>query len=308
MGLVNQAKIDASQIGFTTRFNMELLAVEDPLREIAMELPSNAATEDHDWLQAVPGLTEWVDDRKLDSLTAEKITIVNKDWSNGIRIKKNDILDDKLQIIGLRLGQLAVKAGLHYGQRIVDTLINGFATTSEFGAAYDGVAYFATTHPRSGPGFGNQSNTAGGAALTLANYFAGRAAMWKITDDVGDELSNKPDTLVCGPDLEQTALEIVEADVVPSAAATASKSNVARGTARVIISPRLAGATANHWFLLSLNQAVKPIILQIRDAITSSQTEMNSDDAFMRKHLKFGAEARHNTGFGLWQFAYGSNA
>ncbi len=306
MSLVNQTKIDASQISFTTRFNMELAAVEDPLREIAMEVPSTSATEHHDWLSSIPGLTEWLDDRRLTNLRAEQIIIVNKKWASGIRIARTDITDDRLGIVMPRIGELASKAGLHYGQRIVDTLINGFATTSEFGAAYDGVAFFASTHPRSELALSNQSNTAGGAALTTANYFAGRASMWKLTDDWGDELAIIPDTLVVGPDLEQTALEIVQAELVPHA--SGSKTNVAKGTARVIISPRLAGAQASHWFLLSLNRAVKPIILQIREAISTTQTEATGEDAFMRDQLKFGANSRDNTGFGLWQFVYGSNA
>ncbi len=305
MSLVNQAKIDASQISFTTRFNMALAAVEDPLRQIAMEVPSTSATEHHQWLQAVPGLTEWIDDRRVSNLTAERIVIVNKKWANGIRIDRTDITDDRLGIVMPRIAELATKAALHYGQRIVDTLINGFATTSDFGAGFDGVAYFASTHPRSGPGLGNQSNTAGSAALSEANYFAGRASMWKLTDDWGDELSIIPDTLVVGPDLEQTALEIVQAELVPHA--SGSKTNVAKGTARVIISPRLSGATANHWFLLSLNRAVRPIILQIREAISTTQTSPTGDESFTRDHLRFGAQARHETGFGLWQFAYGSN-
>lgn len=305
MGLVEQAKIDASQISFTTKFNSALMAVADPAREIAMELPSSTKTEDHDWLGTVPGFEELLDDVKLSNLRAENIRIVNKRWANGIRIDIDDILDDRLQIIGAKLSMLARKGAIHYGQLIIDALITGFVTTGVFGASYDGQAFFSATHQDgSGP---VQSNT-NGTALTNANYFAARTLMWSLTDEVGDELGIVPDTLLVGPSLEETARQITGSELVPSAAGTASQSNVARGTARVIISPRLIGAAASHWFLLSLNQEVKPIILQIREAINSMQTRLDDDNGFMRNELKFKATARHNVGYGLWQHAFGSNA
>lgn len=305
MGLVQQQKIDASQISFTTKFNSALMAVEDPARRIAMELPSSTKTEDHDWLGTVPGFEELLDDVKLSNLRAENIRIVNKRWANGVRIDIDDILDDRLQVIGAKLAMLAKKGAVHYGQLIIDALIGGFTTAGTFGAAYDGAAFFSASHQDGeGP---VQSNTSG-AALTNANYFLQRAAMWSLTDEEGDELGIVPDTLVVGPSLEETARTITGSELVPNTAGTASQTNVARGTAAVIISPRLIGAAASHWFLLSLNQEVKPIILQIREAINSSQTRLDDDNGFMRNELKFKATARHNVGYGLWQHAFGSNA
>ncbi len=312
-GLVNQGQLDASQISFSSRFNMVLDSFEDPIREIALEIPSTHPIEEHDWIQVIPGLSEWLDDRKLADLVAEGFQIPNKDWSNGIRIHANDIKDDKLGIVRPRIDGLAQKAGLHYGQRIVDALINGFVTTSEFGAAYDGAAFFSAAHPR-GDGGGNQSNDAGGA-LTQATYDAARAAMWSLVDDVGDPLNIVPTHLLVGPSNERNSLEITQAGVIGNPAGTASITNVFAGTARVIVSPRLVGAQAAHWFLMSFATPLRPIILQINEPITSAFVTGDENSSggqslqrFMRKQMMFGAHGRHNSGYGLWQTTQGSNA
>jgi len=303
MSLVNQSKIDAAQIGFSTRFNRALSAVEDPALAIAMEIPSDTKTEDHDWLGTVPGMTEWVDDRKMKQLRAENVRIVNKDWANGLVINRNDILDDRLGIVNPMIDELARKAGLHWGKLVVDALVAGFSTSSAFGTAYDGVAFFSASHPVQEAG-GVQSNTTA-SALSDTTYFSARAAMWSYTDDEGDPLGIAPDTLIVGPSLEKTAREITQADIVESSGGAGVR-NVLQNTARVIVSPRLVGAAASHWFLCSLSQAVKPIILQIREPI--SPDEPDRTDEFARKVIKFGASGRGNVGYGLWQFAYGSNA
>lgn len=304
MSLVNQAKIDASQIGFSTAFNSAFDDFVDPIREIAMEVPSTTAVENQDWLGAIPGLTEWLDERRLDNLRAENIVVINKDWSSGIRIDRNDIADDRLGIVTPRLQALAQKAGRHYGTLIADFLLNGFATT-KFGASYDGQAFFSASH-KSGDE-PTQSNT-NAAALDPTAYDAARAGMQKLEDEFNEELGIMPTHILVGPDLERTALEVVKATAIANPAGTAGIQNVFAGTAEVIVSPKIKGAFANHWFLLDLSMGVKPIGLQIREAITSSfVTDANGAFVFMKKKFLFGAEGRHNCFYGLWQKAFGSS-
>ena len=300
--LVNQSKIDDSQVNFQATFNEALQAVDDPMRGLAMEMSSSTASESHNWLGTVPGFSEWIDQRKVKSLRAENITLVNKDYANAIQIDRNNILDDRLSIITPRLQQLAQKAALHYGELVVDAFVNGFVTTSDFGSAYDGAAFFSATHQDGGP---VQSNTAGGAALATASYFAGRASMWSLTDDEGDPLGLQPDTLIVGPSQEELGLQLTQADLVASGGAGVT--NVAQRTANLMISPRLVGAAASHWFLVSAASAAKPIILQIREAIFSDFI-VDGELSWRTKKLLFGAQGRHVVGYGLWQASYGSNA
>ena len=143
--------------------------------------PSDTAVEEHDWLGTVPGLSEWKDERKAQNLRAENIQIVNKDFESTIRINKNDIADDKLGLINPKIGRLGEKAGLHYGDLLVQALVAGFSASSAFGTAYDGKAYFAADHQDGeGP---VQSNTGSNVALSETAYFAARAQMWSLQDE-----------------------------------------------------------------------------------------------------------------------------
>lgn len=67
------------------------------------------------------------------------------------------------------------------------------------------------------------------------------------------------------------------------------------------------GGTGTPWFLLDVNRALKPVILQKRkDFEFVSKTKIDDDHVFMNKEFLYGADARANVGFGFWQFGWGS--
>lgn len=309
-GILEQQKLERSKTSFSTRFNRQLVAVDDPARAISMVIPSTAETEEHDWLNAAPALTEWLDERKIGKRKAEQIRIINKDYASGIRLKRNDIINDRIGVIGPQIDDLAQKAALHYGDLIVQALVAGFTLDGDFGNAYDGKAFFAVDHQDLEEVA--QSNLSAATPLAEAAYDAARATMYSLTDAEGDPLGIIPNALIVGPSNERTALEITSSEVIPGPG-NESITNVFRGTASVIISPRLVGADAGKWYLADLSRSVKPIILQIREAITSAMLPASgspsdfsgSERLFMQKDLLFGAQGQHAVGFGLWQFVHG---
>lgn len=309
MGLLEQQKLDRAQTAFSTRFNGVLVGIDDPARAVAMTIPSTTDTEEHDWLGAAPALTEWVDERKIGKRRLEQIRIRNKDFANAIRLKRNDIVNDRIGVIGTQIDDLAQKAGLHYGDLTVQALVAGFILDGDFGNAYDGKAFFAVDHEDEAEGA--QSNLTA-AALSQVTYDAARVVMQSLFDIAGDPLGILPNFLIIGPSNERLALEITQSNVIAGPAGE-SITNVFRGTASVIISPRLIGADAGLWFLADLSRAVRPLILQIREAITTAMLPAsgspsdfsNSERLFMKKDLLFGAQGQHAVGFGLWQFIHG---
>ena len=83
------------------------------------------------------------------------------------------------------------------------------------------------------------------------------------------------------------------------------KPNLYKGTAKVVVSARIKNPKS--WFLLDTTKPVKPFIFQQRKApVFVSQTDLNSDDVFMRAEFKFGVESRGNAGFAFWQLAFAS--
>jgi len=119
-------------------------------------------------------------------------------------------------------------------------------------------------------------------------------------DDEGRPLGLIPNVLEVGPALESTGRALLEneklADGTP---------NPYKGTAELVVNPWLTSTTA--WFLHVTNRPLKPFILQIRkEPVFVEQTSEDSDNVFNRGEARFGAEARGNAGYGLWQMSYGS--
>jgi phage major head subunit gpT-like protein len=67
------------------------------------------------------------------------------------------------------------------------------------------------------------------------------------------------------------------------------------------------GGAGAPWFLIDDSRYLKPIILQKRKAWNLVAKDKETDDnVFERKEYVYGTDARHNVGFGFWQFAWGS--
>ncbi|CAN5129961.1 Mu-like prophage major head subunit gpT family protein [soil metagenome] len=67
------------------------------------------------------------------------------------------------------------------------------------------------------------------------------------------------------------------------------------------------GGSGTPWFLIDDSRYLKPIILQKRKAWNLVRKDDEKDDnVFDGKEFVYGTDARHNVGFGFWQFAWGS--
>lgn len=306
MDIRDRQKIANSTISFRTLFNGALDEIPpDPVERVAMEIPSTTEIEEHDWLGTVPGFEEWIGDRKLGSLRAEGFRLRNRDWANGLRVNRNTILDDKLGIVRPRIQMLALKARQHRPKLIVENLANGFDGADPKigdGLAYDGAFYFSASHQ---DGDGPVQSNLGTDALAHASYGAARRQMSKHVDEYGDPLWIRPSHLLVGPDLEDTGRTILEREDVVEGGSTVR--NIYRNTAELLVSPRLVGPWASFWFLLDLTHPLSPMFVQVRQGIEfHALDEMSSEAAFMRKEYRYGADARYNVGYGLWQMAFGS--
>jgi phage major head subunit gpT-like protein len=136
--------------------------------------------------------------------------------------------------------------------------------------------------------------------LVAASYGAARLAIMNFKDDDGRSLGLIPNLLEVPPALEATAKLICNNPKLED-----DKPNPYFGTAEVLVNPRLSSSTA--WMLHVTNRPLKPFVYQERKApVFVQQTNPDTEDVFMRKKFKFGAEARAAGGYGLWQLSYGS--
>jgi len=296
--IVNQANLGSIFITLKTIFNKAFDGAPSIWQQTTMLVPSTGSQNDYGWLSRFPKMRKWVGDKVLKSLAAFKYTIVNDDWEATVVVNRNDITDDNIGIYGPQ----AQEAG-YSAKQLPDEIDADLKNNAFTNFCFDGQYFYDTDHVVDGASVSNKGTAALSAATTAAataSYGAARTAVMSFTDDEGRPLAMIPDTLEVPPALEATARLICEGDKL-----TDQSPNPYKGTAKVLVNPRLTSATA--WFLHVTSRPLKPFIYQEREKpVFVSQTDMQADGVFMRKEYKFGAEARAAGGYGLWQLSFGS--
>lgn len=296
--LVNKESIRAAFVALKTLFNNAFQAAPSTWEKIAMKVPSTTGSNLYAWLSAFPKMRRWVGEKHVKNLKAYSYTVENEDWEATVEVDRNHIKDDQLGIYAPQ-AQMAGHSAKQLPDEIVYELVNQAFTTK----CYDGQYFFDTDHPVGKVSVSNKGTAAlsiASQAAAKASYGAARTAMRKFKDEEGRPLGVRPNVLLVGPGLEDTARALLTNERLED-----GKANPYKGTAELVVSERIESDTA--WFLLDTSLPVKPFIYQEREAPSFvQQTDPEADDVFNRKKFKFGAEARAAGGYGFWQLAFGS--
>lgn len=296
--IINKANLEAVFINLKTIFNKAFDSAPSFWQQTTMLVPSGSSQNNYNWLSRFPKMRRWIGEKFIKQFEAFKYAIVNEDWEATVAVDRNDIEDDTLGIYA----PMAQEAGFSAKQlpdEIDAELKNGAFTA----LGYDGQYFYDTDHPVGGSSVSNK-NTVALSAATLAaataSYGAARLAIMSFKDEEGRPLNLIGDTLEVPPALETVGKMLLEMDKLAD-----DTPNPYKGTAKLLINPRLTSTTA--WFLHVTSRPVKPFIYQERKApVFVQQTDPQADDVFMRKEYKFGAEARAAGGYAFWQLSYGS--
>lgn len=282
---------------FNTLFNKGVASVETYWEKVAMRVPSSGAQENYAWLGDMPLLREWIGERAIKKLIKKSYSIENKKFEASVEIKRDEIEDDSYGVYAPVFQSMGESAAAWPDQLAFALLPDGFTET-----CYDEQPFFSANHPV-GPKSKKVSNT-NNKPLNAANFKEARALMMSFTNDEGKPLGIVPNLLIVGPDLEDMAKQIVEADFVNVDGVM--QSNTAKGLAEVLMVPWLAGH-AGKWFLIDNRKSIKPLIYQERKAPEfAAITDPNSEHVFKHGTFLYGVEARGNVGFSFWQLAFGS--
>ena len=296
--LINKSNLTAVFINLKTIFNKAFDAAPSAWQETTMKVPSTSKQNDYSWLSRFPKMRKWLGDKVIKSLEAFKYTVVNDDWEATVEVDRNDIEDDTIGIYEPQAREAGWSA-----KQLPDEIDADLKNSAFTELCYDGQYFYDTDHAVAGSSVSNKGTaplSAATNAAALASYGAGRTAIMSFKDEEGRPLGLVPDVLEVPPALEAVGRMICEMDKLVD-----DSPNPYRGTARLVVNPRLTSTTA--WFLHVTNRPLKPFIYQERKAPNFvEQTNPDNDDVFMRKKFKFGAEARAAGGYGLWQMSYGS--
>ena len=296
--LINKQALDLIFKNLKTTYNKAFETTETNWDKVAMLVPSSGSENNYNWLENFPRMRKWIGDKAIKSLKGHGYTVVNDDWEATIEVDRNHIEDDNLGIYAPQ-AQMAGWSAKQLPDEIVSDLLNEAFESR----CYDGQYFFDTDHPV-GKGVVSNKGTMVLSISTLAaaqaSYGAARTALRKMKDDEGRPLNINPTVLEVPPALEDIANALMKNDRLED-----GKPNPYKGTAEVGVNARLTSDTA--WFLLDTTKPVKPLVYQERKKpVFVQQTTMDSDNVFMRKKYRYGAEARAAGGYAFWQMAFGS--
>lgn len=297
---INGPNLDAIWYGFNTLYAQAYARAEPWYPRVSMEVPSSSRQNRYAWLRLIPRLREWIGERTLRSLETADYILDNKTFEDSIVVKKEDIEDNQLGIFAPGIAMLGEQAK-RWGDDLISQVIRSGGTS----LCFDGQAYFSASHPTGAPGGGTYQNLWTGMPLNAANYATVRATMGTYVGEDGKPLRVTPTHLIVPPQLELTARQILNADMIASAvplgvnAAGGFQSNVLKGSAELIVIPELAADPA-AWYLGDLSKPVKPFVFQLRKAPSqSSLTDPNSDHVFFKRQYVYGVDARGAAGYSL---------
>lgn len=265
---------------------------------VATVINTTMPSQKYAWLGATPPMREFVDERRPAGLGSYSVTIEDKTFESSIAVDRRAIEDDQLDLIRLRIRDLAFRVAAHRHQIVVQALSGGFSATG-----YDGVSFFNTAHPL--PGGSTYSNRTT-SALSAAALAEAISTMMLAPDDTGQPLGIVPDTLVVGPKLLWDAVELVESPVVVyksnpvDSASSTPYLNAFFGKLKVVASPFLGGTSDDYWFLLDTKRPIRGILLQQRSDVpvefSALEAGSGSESAWMRDRYHYGVRARYNVG------------
>lgn len=291
--LVTKAAIQALQVSFSKIFASAWSETSEWSSQLATSVPSSTRSNTYGWMARLGSVREWVGPRVLQNLSTHAYTLENKPYELTLGVDRDDIEDDNLGVYSPLMQELARNARKWPDQQLKTILQAGIT-----GLGFDGVAFFASTHPLNPAG--NQSNNFTSTALDATNYAATRAAMMAYTGEDGEPLGVNPNLLVVPPQLETTARTILNAEMVANAAGTAGISNVLRNSASLLVVPELANQ-GTTWYLADTSRPLKPLIWQLRRAMQLvSLTDMDDPNVFFQKQFVWGVDGRGRAGYGPW--------
>jgi phage major head subunit gpT-like protein len=295
--MITQTKLVAAEKVFRTIYNQATAQMTSAnafaaLVMIATVIDSVGTEEDYRWLGALPTFAEWLGDVSTGDLEEYSYTLKNKHFVGGVAIDRDELEDDRMNIILPRITALAERAAVHKGRLLHSLLVGG---TSNL--AYDGVAFFSDVSGKRT--IDNLlAGTISAGTPTMAQVEADidtvRQAMMAFTDDKGEIIGIVPDTFIIHPKLERLFRQLQTSTADPAGSNSAANNVYRSWIKEVIVDPALTDV--NDFYALCTSYAVKPFIWQDRQAV---DLNLDSTQLLVNRKANFIADYRGNAGYSL---------
>lgn len=238
-----------------------------------------------------------------------KTRLEHREFAKGLSVRRK-LMDDNMypgapipKAITQRVEMLARSLSLFREKSAADVFNNAFTDTGTDTAGFsvsgaDSVGLVSTAHPYSPSNTGSTQSNEGTLALTSDNVVTTKARMREFVDDQGELFASHPDMLLVPPELEETALKIVNSELEEGTANNTI--NVNRGRYNVVVWDYLTDA--NAWFMIDSGLMSQHLIWLDRIA-PEFRAELNKDTMIG----EWVAYTRFSRGWDHYAFVYGNN-
>ena len=290
---ITAATLDALFKTFQTKFTEAQKAAQSRVtpndllpEDIALSFTGAGSATQHSWLEQLHGIHEWVGERVLNNAKLGKLTVVNRDFENTIKVSRNEIEDDQYGVYAPLVGMMGADAENLWKKLAIEALLGN-------GEWADGNPFFCSGRVLGESTFTNAVTTAFSKAAVEAAIAAMRG--WKLYGGEPGEI--RPDVLLVGPLLEASAKLICEADLVADSGTTVSNVSPAKAL-KVRVSQSLVGDHASEWYVLGDKNGVKAVGIQAvgiqkRKLPVLTRKDRDEDtNVFMTNDFLYGVHAR----------------
>lgn len=265
------------------------------LARVPTRIPSSKGVEDYRWLSNVPEFTEWVGERKIDSLKDYHYFIQNENFQASVQISEDDLDDDSFGLYASQVKALPSGVETKWGKLVHKLLASGKSAK-----AFDDVAFFsAATGDRKFSNLltGTMVATAPTLEQVRADVNSVRVAMAQFKDGRGEPLGIVPDVFIVHPAAELLFRQLF-ASTADVSKGNSGVANPFQSAGAVIVDPGIDKAST-FYALATRGYSVGAIVRQERDHVAAELF----DDHFMHKRYIYGADFRGNVGYGFPQLA-----
>ena len=285
---ITASNLDAIFKAFQTKFTeaqktAQARATPNDLlpEDIAVSFIGGGSATQHSWLEQLHGIHEWIGERVLNNAKLGKLTVVNRDFENTVKVSRNEIEDDQYGVYSPLIGMMGADAENLWKKLAIEAIVGN-------GEWADGNPFFC-----SGRTLGESTITnAVTSAFSKRNLETAIAAMRGWTLYGGEPGEVRPDVLLVGPSLEAAAKQICEADLVADSGTTVSNVSPAKAL-KVRVSQSLVGDHASEWYLLGDKNGVKAVGIQKRKLPELTRMDSPTDqNVFMTNDFLYGVHAR----------------
>jgi len=272
--------------------------------KVSTMVPSETELETYGWMDRLPAMRQWVGPRQNNSVLTQPRIVTNVDWEQTTSIPRNKFLDDKLNLFGPISQEMGRQA-----KKLHDYQLASLLESNPVG--FDGVTFFSTAHPTDTSGSivsTTQSNDLQTLALNASAYAQARAAMRNFQGRDGKPFGVLPSLMIVPPALEESALQLRNAEFFApqtfgnSATNVGATTNIWKNAFEILVVPELTRPKV--WYLFDARGFVKPLLVQNRQApMFVSLVNPNDPNVFWQKEYTWGADSRSAYDVTIWFLA-----